>query len=51
MGRRVGAFYLLEESCFTGVVEAEEEDRVLWGLLDGGSECILNGSISDAGRR
>jgi hypothetical protein len=30
---RVGGFYLFEERGFSGVVEAEEEDRVLCGVL------------------
>jgi hypothetical protein len=34
VGRRVGAFYLLKKRCLAGVVQAEEEDRVLWRLLD-----------------
>jgi len=32
---RVGGFYLLEECGFAGVVEAQEEDGVFWGVLDG----------------
>ena len=30
VGGRVGGFYLFEERCFAGVVEAEEEDGVFW---------------------
>jgi hypothetical protein len=32
--RRVGAFYLLKQRCLAGIVETEEKNRVLWGLLD-----------------
>jgi hypothetical protein len=35
MRGRVGAFYLFEEGCFAGVVEAQDEDGVLWLVLDG----------------
>ena len=38
MRGRVGAFYLFEEGCFAGVVEAKDEDGVLWGLSDGGRD-------------
>jgi hypothetical protein len=37
----VGAFYLFEQGCFAGVVEAEDENGVLWGLLDSGRERIV----------
>jgi hypothetical protein len=36
----VCAFYLFQEGCFAGIVQAEEEDGVLWELLDGGRKRI-----------
>lgn len=33
VGRGICAFYLLEESCFTSIVKAEEQDRVLWARM------------------
>lgn len=32
VGGAEGGFYLFEEGCFAGVVEAEEEDGVFWGV-------------------